>query len=103
MVFTNKISKEKLLGGPAGVFSNWQRLGLYPKGRDECEEECRPAAEKMMDALTKRPRARATWAHVAVGVLCAAGPSPVPRLPIPSPPPPPTRRSAAYVPPVKIF
>ena len=32
MVFTNKISKEKLLGGTAGVFSNWLTFGSIPKG-----------------------------------------------------------------------
>jgi len=94
MVFTNKISKEKLLGGTAGVFSNWQRLGLYPKGRDEWEEERRP--EKMMDG-SQKARARTqlgrTWRW---GVLCAAGPSPVPRLPIPSPHSTPMRRSSRH-------
>ena len=28
MVFTNKISKEKLWGGTAGVFSNWLTFGV---------------------------------------------------------------------------
>jgi len=32
MVFTNKISKEKLLGGMAGVFSNWLTFGSMTKG-----------------------------------------------------------------------
>ena len=35
MVFTNKISKEKLWGGMAGVFCNWLTFGSIPKGRDE--------------------------------------------------------------------
>ena len=31
-VFTNKISKEKLWGGTAGVFCNWLTFGSIPKG-----------------------------------------------------------------------
>ena len=58
-------------------------MGLYPKGRDEWEEERRP--EKMMDALRKRARRAQLGRTWRWGVLCAAGPSPVPRLPIPSP------------------
>ena len=45
MVFTNKISKEKLLGGTAGVFSNWLTFGSIPKGRDECEERAPPGKD----------------------------------------------------------
>ena len=56
---------------------------VYPKGRDEWEEERRP--EKMMDVLRKRARRAQLGRTWRWGVLCAAGPSPVPRLPIPSP------------------
>ena len=45
LVFTNKISKEKLLGGTAGVFSNWLTFGSIPKGRDECEERAPPGKD----------------------------------------------------------
>jgi hypothetical protein len=65
MGFTNKILKDKLYGGTAGEFSNWLTFGSISKGTDEWEEE-RPgngknplkSKETMMDALTKRARAR---------------------------------------------
>ena len=78
----------------------WNGAGVLasvwvPKGRDEWEEERRP--EKMMDALTKRARARNLGARGGGGcsVQLAQG--------SPSPPPTHPRRAAPAAIPVKIF
>jgi len=90
---TNKISKEKLWGGTAGVFSNWLTFGSIPE-RDVTSGR---APGKDDGRLPKRARAQLgrTWRW---GLLCAAGPLPVPRLPIPSPHSTPTRRSSRHSP-----
>ena len=74
-------------------------MGLYPKGRDEWEEERRP--EKMMEALTKRARAHNLGARGGGGCSvqlahhqCRGSPSPPPTHP---------RRAAPAAIPVKIF
>ena len=94
----NQNFKRKVVGWNGGGVL--QRLGLYPKGRDEwdwdSEEERRP--QKMMDALTMRARARNLGARVVVGSALCSWPITSAEAPHPSPHSPPTRRSSRHFP-----
>ena len=68
MVFNNKISKEKLWGGTAGVFCNWLTFGSIPKGD---VTSGRKSDDRKDDERSHNARARAQLGRTRGGGGCS--------------------------------